>query len=502
MRDTVRGGDSGFRERSAAGRTVSVAAIVPRARFIGCDDIATTGITDVASRCGPGDVFVARLTERGDGHDAVARAVSRGVSGVIAERVVPTSGVPLCVVPDSTWTHARLSHALAGDPARRLRVIAVTGTSGKTTTAWLAAAALMDEVGTVGMLSDVGCLGPEGSEPMATDLAQPACLAAALARLADSGCTHVVLEVSSRQLAGHALAGVACDTVVVTNVARAHLDLHGTARAYRRIKSRILDALAPDGCLVADGDGRLDRLLRRAAARSCEGAAATTSLTAGFRSRCDVRGRIVERGRDGQTFMLTTGGRTVPVTLASPLRSFTRDALLAAAVGLRYGLEPRALAHALEAADVVPGRMERLDRGQDVPVFVDAASSGHALASTLGGLRRLTPGRLVLLAAESTALAVAGRGGLERRVSRWCDECLVAPPSMVDEDCDATALAAYARIDRLMSSLGSRDCVLVLDGPGGSRGPDHRGVPLAALIDGWLRLAHDPGLADAWRHAA
>lgn len=507
MTKNVRDGNSaasqGLPMRSVASHDgrVALSGILPDARFIGCDDIVAAGSTDAASRCRPGDIFVARVTGRHDGHDAVARAVTRGAAGVVAERVVPTAGVPLCVVPDSTWAHARLAHALAGEPARRLRVIAVTGTSGKTTTAWLAAAALMEGVGQVGMLSDLGCLVPDGGPPMAADLADPACLAAGFTRLADSGCTHAVVEVSSRQLAGHALAGVPCETVVVTNVARAHLDLHGTARAYRRIKSRILDALAPDGCLVVDGDGCLDRLLRRAAERS-DGAAGTTSLTAGFRARCDVRGRTVERGRGGQTFMITAGGRTVPVTVGSPLRSFTRDALLAFAVGLRYGVEPTALAHAIEAADVVPGRMERIDRGQDVPVFVDAAASGHALASTLGELRRLTPGRLVLLAAESTATGIAGRGGLPRRVERWCDECLIAPPGMVDEHCDTESLAAYARIDRLMSGLGVRDCVLVLDGPAGGRGPDHRGVPLAALIDGWLRLAHDPAFMDGWRHAA
>lgn len=509
MSDGSRQRNSGTRKRQSGDRfapthpSVSLAHILPRARFFGCDDIVATGATDAAAECRRGDIFVARMTAAEDGHEAVSRAVARGAAGVVAERIIPTGGVPLCVVPESDWAHARLAHALAGDPARRMRVIAVTGTSGKTTTAWLTAATLAEGGARVGVLSDLGCLGPDGIAPEVRDFESPARLAAEFARLAESGCSHAVVEVSSRQLARHALAGVPCDTVVVTNVARAHLDLHGTARAYRRIKSRILDVLGPHGCLVADGDGRLDRLLRRAMRRSAAGAGGdATSITVGFRSQCDVRGRTIDRRLVGQTFLLAAAGQTVPVAVGSPLRSFVRDALLAAGVGLRYGLEPATIARALEAAESVPGRMERIDRGQDVSVFVDGATSGHALGNSLGGLRRLTPGRLVVVAAEATATALAGRGQFARRVERWCDECLIVPAGMVDEHCDAEALAAYARIDRLMSGLGSRDCVLVLDGPAGGRGPDDRGVPLAAVIDGWLQLAHEPASLTARRWAA
>jgi hypothetical protein len=318
-----------------------------------------------------------------------------------------------------------------------------------------------------------------------------------------------VIEVSSRMLAAQALAGIACDTIAVTNIARAHVDLHGTPRGYRRIKSRILGSLAPHGCLVADGDGSLDRLLQRTA-RLLPGA---TSLTSGFSASCDLRARAVERSLSGQTFLMAAGGQVAPVTVATPVRSFVRDALQAAAVGLRYGLPLEMIARGIEAAGSVPQRVERLDRGQDVPVFLDAATSGHALASTLGGLRRLTPGRLVLLAAEEAAAAIcggAGRGGRSflARVGRWCDDSVLVPPTIVDEDCDAQALAAYARIDRLLSTLGGRDCVLVLDRlPAAGAGPGERGdrVPaLASVVEGWLQLAHRPraGMIGGPRRAA
>ena len=96
---------------------VSLAAVLPEVRFVGCDDIVATRCTAEVRRCRRGDVFVARLTAAGDGHEQVARAIARGASAVVAERMVPTHGVPLAIVPDSAWALARLTHACWGDPA-------------------------------------------------------------------------------------------------------------------------------------------------------------------------------------------------------------------------------------------------------------------------------------------------------------------------------------------------------------------------------------------------
>ena len=150
-------GEDLFRTDAAAeDRGVKLSAVLPRARFVACDDIVARGCHDDPRACRPGDVFVARSDAATDGHDIVARAIARGVSGIVAERMIPTFGTPLCLVPDSTWAGARIAHALAGDPARRMRVIAVTGTSGKTTTAWLTAAVLSEGGARVGVLSDLG----------------------------------------------------------------------------------------------------------------------------------------------------------------------------------------------------------------------------------------------------------------------------------------------------------------------------------------------------------
>lgn len=473
---------------------VRLSEILPRARFVACDDIVARRCHDSPDRCRPGDLFIARLGDGDDGHEQAARAIARGAGGIVAERIIPTFGTPLCLVPDTAWAEARLTHALAGDPARRMRVIAITGTSGKTTTAWLTAAVLAEAGFHVGVLSDLGCLDGDGAVPLPAAFERPAELAAWLGRLAASGCTHAVIEVSSTMLARHALAGVTCDAVVVTNLASAHLDRHGTVDAYHEIKARILDSLGTDGCLVANlDDARVRRLVaRRAAGDRAAGPRRTVGVA--LNRRADLTATAVERHLGGQTFLLRHAGDAAAVGVAVPVASFVRDALLAAAVGLAQGVPMEVVARGLESTGAVPGRLDRIRRGQDVHVFVDQPTSGHALVSTLKSLRRLTPGRLVVLAEEG-ALGPLGRGRrFAERASRWCEECLVVPEGVLDPAAGSRQLAAYARIDRLLSGLGKRDCVLLI----GSRtvprpdpgDPGEPQVPLAGLVDAWLELAH------------
>ena len=468
-------------------RQIRLSELLPKARFVACDDIAATGCHDDPRACGPGDVFVARLTSHGDGHELVAKAIARGVAGIVAERIIPTFGTPLCIVPDTGWALARMTQSLAGDPTGGMRVIVITGTSGKTTTAWLTASVLSEAGLRVGVLSDLGCLDADSAEPITADLEQPRVLADWLQRLASSGCSHAVVEVSSRMLASHALAGIECDTVVVTNLATAHLESHGTAAAYRMIKARILDSLPADGCLVVNADD--DRVQRLATRHS--GAVITT----GLKADADLTAIPIERGLCGQTVLMRAGGHVAPVSLATPVASFVRDALSAAAVGLRYGVPLERIARGIEAAGSVSGRMERIDRGQDAAVFLDQPTSRHALATTLASLRRLTPGRLVLLAEEELADQLDDLR-FESRAARWCDETVVVPSTIMEQRAGSKAVATYARLDRLLSSLGDRDCVLVLGDVLRRQGdPGDPGEPqfgLTALVDGWLQLAHPP----------
>jgi UDP-N-acetylmuramoyl-L-alanyl-D-glutamate--2,6-diaminopimelate ligase len=482
-------------------RGIRLSTLFPGARFIACDDIVVRRCTADPADCGPGDLFVARMHALGDVDEAVMQAVDRGAAGVVAEQLVATRGVPVCLVADATWAHARLCHALAGDPAGSLRITAITGTSGKTTAAWLTASVLAEAGLKVGVVSDLGCVDAEGVEPASCPIEEPEAVASCLARIAASGCTHAVIEVSSRMLAIHALAGVTCDTVAVTNLAEAHLDLHGSRDAYHEIKSRILDCLDADGVLIVNAD---DHRLERLARRRLHDAATAGVLRVGLRAG-ELVATPIDRSLFGQTFLMEAAGQSTPVAVSTPVASFVRNALVAAAVGARHGVPLELAARGIEAAGSVAGRMERLDRGQDFAAFFDRPTSGHAIATSLSGLRRLTPGRLVVVAERGVARSLGGRR-FAARAARWCDECLVTPDTIAAEAADDAAISAYARLDRLLASLGAGDCLLVLGdvlGAGLPGGPPAAGrMPLTRVVDGWLQLAHPPQPLSGRRRAA
>lgn len=491
------------RKRPATKRSAGLrlSEVLTDRRFVACDDVLATGCYDDPRRCGPGDVFVARMDRERDSHGFVSEAVARGCSGVVAERLVPTYGAPLCLVPDAAAAYTQIVHGLAGNPAQALDLIAITGTSGKTTTAWLSAAVLAEAGHSVGILSDLGCLdaGSIEAEPPA-DLSDPHEMVHWLKRLIASGCSHAVVEVSSRMLAHQAMVGISCRTVAITNLASAHLDLHGSKQAYHGIKRRILGCLPADGCLVGNAD---DPAVAAAAARH-DG----QSLMAGLRTPADLTASPVERSLAGQTFLLRTGREMMPVAVSTPVASYARNALTAASIGLSHGVPLATIARGLEAVGSVAGRLERLDRGQDFACFVDQPSSGHQLASTLASLRHLTGhGRLIAAVDTNVADSLEGfdrRHRFSSRLLRWCDDCILVPHRLSRQVSDEST-QFLAGFDRALSQLGRGDCLVVVGNHSWGSDPiDPSGERMSAqmLTEGWFRVACPPEWTTDWRRAA
>jgi UDP-N-acetylmuramoyl-L-alanyl-D-glutamate--2,6-diaminopimelate ligase len=472
--------DRSGRRQPEASRLTS---ILRRGRFIGCDEILFRSASDAVADCRPGDLFVARETPERDGHDSIGEAVSRGVAGVVAERMMPTFGVPLCVVPNAAVAFSRIAQALAGHPSRRLKLIAVTGTGGKTTTTWLTASILAEVGLAVGVLSDMGCLDGESAVPVPAGrgdrpLERPLVLARWLRRLVETGCTHAVVEVSSRQLADGGLAGVRCHTVAITNLATAHLDRHGTRSAYQRVTARILARLSRGGRIVVNADDPRLRTL----AEGREGL--VVGLSPHAKTVC---GSTVERSLHGQTVLFREGGTMTPAEFDAPLASFARNALVAAGIARRYGVGLAETVRGLEAAGSLSGRLERCSFGQEFTAFSDSPTCRHQLATTLAGLRQLTRGRLSCavsggLAGELAAEAGVG-GGLPSLLRRWCDDSIVIPAGPEGPE-------ALARFARLVGSLATDDCLLLLDRRPerftDPTDPSGESLPLPVLLEAWV----------------
>ena len=209
--------------RAAAG--ISLADVLPYGRSYG-EKVRFSACSSDWAHCQPGDLFVAIVGDEEDGHEFAREAVERGAVMVLAERPLALP-VPVCVVEDTREAYGHVCQALAGHPAARLSVIGVTGTNGKTTTSLLIQSILHAAGRPSGSLTSLGYDDTVESEPAKRTTSQPE-QAKWMAQMLANGCSHAVVELSSRELATRRPAGVKLQAAVLTNLRRDHLDFHGS----------------------------------------------------------------------------------------------------------------------------------------------------------------------------------------------------------------------------------------------------------------------------------
>jgi UDP-N-acetylmuramoyl-L-alanyl-D-glutamate--2,6-diaminopimelate ligase len=354
--------------------------------------------TEVASvtfdsrQVGPGALFCCVPGSRADGHDHAPAAVAAGASALLVERHLDLP-VPQVRLASVRAAMAPVAAAFFGHPSRRMQVLGVTGTNGKTTTTYLleaiaAAAGLRSGVvGTVETRIDGVVLPGERTTPEAPDLQ------ALFARMVDAGVDVAAVEVSSHALALHRADATWFSAACFTNLSHDHLDFHEDLETYFEAKATLFDPARTAAAAVNLDDSHGATLARRCAE-------AGIPLTTYGRStpEADVRAETVAAGASGNVFRLVTPEGTVVVR--SPLLGGfnVANALAAAAAALAAGLPLEAVGNGLSAPLVVPGRMERIDAGQPFPVLVDYAHTPDGLEHVLRAARGLVNrGRLVVV---------------------------------------------------------------------------------------------------------
>lgn len=358
-------------------------------------DPEVTGVVHDSRRAGPGTLFVAIPGEHVDGHDFAAGAVAQGAVAVVAERPVATRpGVPVVLVPDSRAALAPLAARLAGDPSRRLVVVGVTGTDGKTTTTTMLHAAWRGAGLAAAALTTVDFRSRDRVEPnrtRQTTLEAPDLQARLLGALGD-GCTHVALETSSHALVLHRVDEVDYRVAVVLRVTSEHLDVHGTRAAYLAAKRRLVEMVGTraDGVAVLDGDDPWGFPAMATVPVARRLVVSGSGQVAG----ADLRATAVEASPGGVRFLARTPWGDAPVALRLAGRFNAGNALAALAAACVTGASLEGAVAGLEALERVGGRMERVDLGQPFAVVVDYAHTAAALERVLTELRAATPGRL------------------------------------------------------------------------------------------------------------
>jgi UDP-N-acetylmuramoyl-L-alanyl-D-glutamate--2,6-diaminopimelate ligase len=371
-------------------------------------------------------LFVALGGGHHDAHQLIGEAIARGAAAVLCQEERKEADVPLCLVPNARDAYGRICQALAGNPSFRLRAIGIAGTNGKTTTSCLVASVLSTADYRVGVLGTLGYLDGETIEPATHTTPPPDRLATFLARMVAHGCSHAVMEVSSRAIVESRVAGMRFDAVCVTNISRDHLENQPAIQDYRPGKSKLFDHLAPEGFAVVN----IDDPVARAWLRHVDGPA----LSVGIHGEAEITATLLEQFPSEQTFLLTAGSETVPVRTEMIGTHHVYNCLTAAAVGLAYGIELTTVVRGLEAVRYVPGRLERIECGQPFGVFVDYARTPDALAACLQALRKVTAGRLICVFGARGERDCGKRPLLGRAVENAADRAVVTSDNPRGED--------------------------------------------------------------------
>ncbi len=393
-------------------RLDALAAEIAEARIVGDSAVEVGSLAYDSRKVEPGTLFFCVPGEKADGHEFAAGAVEAGAVALVVERELDL-GVAQLVVADARAAMAPLAARFWGNPTSELRVVGVTGTNGKTTTAFLLREILEAAGIQTGLLGTVRQVVGGVEEEVERTTPEAIDLQGTFRRMLEAGDRACVMEVSSHALALHRADSIHIELALFTNLTQDHLDFHADMEDYFQAK-RLLFGMGPRVAVVNVDDEYGRRLAEEfdCVTFSAEGA------------KADFSAADVSFDTSGATFTATpgsTGLKTEHVATLSPVGGGVEvrtglpghfnvaNALGAFVAGVALGVGPEAAAEGLARAERVPGRFEPIDEGQEFAVLVDYAHTPDSLENVLRAARRLSEGRV---------LSVFGAGGDRDRDKR------------------------------------------------------------------------------------
>ena len=364
---------------------------------VGPTDIDITGIVSDNRNVKPGHVFVCYQGISVDSHIFISDALQKGAAVIIGEKPITALDIAPKAIRYVQVPCGRRAMSLGaanwhGNPAKRLKLIGVTGTNGKTSTAHFIHAILKASgrktalIGTVGH-QYINAAGEDHILPAALTTPDAFALHALFKQFVEAGVAFVTLETSSQGLALQRLAGLTFDTAIFTNFTQDHLDYHQTMEAYLKAKLMLFEQLSEKGAAVLNRDVSVaDRIAAVCSDSRC--------WTYGLSDNAELYAEAIQLSQNRLTFTAVTPKERIPVQLRLLGEYNLYNALAAIAVGLRYDCPVSAIQEGL-AATVVPGRFELVDRGQDFAVIVDYAHTPDGLENVLTAAKRVTERNLI-----------------------------------------------------------------------------------------------------------
>ncbi|MCW1914517.1 UDP-N-acetylmuramoyl-L-alanyl-D-glutamate--2,6-diaminopimelate ligase [Luteolibacter sp. GHJ8] len=414
-------------------------ALFDRPLATGNLDVEVSAVTSDSRLVGPGTVFVAVRGESRDGRMFIPTALENGAVAIVADSASETGHpeeVAYVHVNDTRRALAVAAAAVAGEPSKKLKLVGVTGTNGKTTTAFLIHHLMKRSWHRAGLLGTVLVDDGEEATPANFTTPGPVELNGFLARMADHGCRGAAMEVSSHGIDQLRVHGIAFDAAIFSNLTQDHLDYHGTLDAYAATKFSWFESLAADPlgkkpvAVINTDDGYGEKLVALLGDK-------LPMIRYGFNVHCDFRANNFKQSARGMEFELTAKGKSYLVRspLIGRFNVYNTLAALAGASAVKVPL--REAVAAMAEAPQVPGRMEHCGTRDGVSVFVDYAHTPDALENACRTLKELNPSRLI---------TVFGCGGDRDRGKRplmghaaatYSDACILTSDNPRSEDPEA-----------------------------------------------------------------
>lgn len=428
-----------------------IAALAENARVLRTTAQDITGLTSDSRKVKPGDLFVSIPGARHDGTQFIGQAIERGAVAVVAEREFSApAGVGAVIVPDARFALSALADRFYGSPSRRIKTVGITGTNGKTTSAFLvkaiteAAGRVPGIIGTAGMM--VGTQVLEAKSGYTTPEAHT--LHRLLAEMIRYEADVVAMEVSSHALEQHRVAHCRFDVAVYTNLTHEHLDYHKDMESYFAAKAKLFAMLRPGAFAVINLDDPYGpRMLEQVPA-------GVHALTYGFSPGAAVRAEEVCLSATGAAYRLVTPVGQADIEAPYLFGAYNvSNALAAIATGmaLGYGMNPGVAA--MRTARGAPGRFERVDCGQDFTVVIDYAHTPDGFEKLLSDVAKIKPphARLTLVFGSAGHRDQSKRPDMGRIAGDYCDVLVLTEEDPRTESASEISrqIAAGVQCDRV-----------------------------------------------------
>ena len=378
-------------------------------QLIGSTDLDITGIQSDSRCVEAGNVFVAQNGTAVDGHTFIASCVERGANAIVLDNPdylpAQSADVTYILVKDSAEALGKMAHAWYGFPSRHLKLVGVTGTNGKTTTATLLYQLFQSLGNKVGLLSTVVNYIDNQSVPSTHTTPDALSLNALLAQMVEVGCTYAFMEVSSHAIAQQRIAGLQFAGALFTNLTRDHLDYHKTFDHYRDTKKQLFDQLPSNAFAITNQDDKNGLVMTQ----NCKAKVYTYST----RSMADFRGKILEEGFEGMLLRIQSTYGTVNTEVFVPLvgRFNVSNLLLIYGCGVALGVDAMEVLRILSSLSPVNGRFEAIHSKKGWTAIIDYAHTPDAIENVLHTIHEILEARSNQQSTNPQVITVIGCGG-------------------------------------------------------------------------------------------